>query len=253
MKPPWQQYPTYERYTIGWRMGAGEDYLHSWYAHVKALPDDYESRIAYLRDHRPAPINWADQVLAVLEPNADTDQEYGCSPREVERLLELNLIGHDVAYHTWRQQQPALVMPWQWNGNSETPEKAMRWRTREFWFFSRQLQEFRGEIRIDDVPESWAAIERPLREGKLGELNPALGLLTFAQMLCAHEIRAPWQLGLSRSDFANSFEENMGFTDAFRLWMMCAFDDDRLLREMLATSGIPGEWTGWIDQEASYG
>jgi hypothetical protein len=28
--PPWQRFPTYPRFTIGWRMGEGEDWLIRW-------------------------------------------------------------------------------------------------------------------------------------------------------------------------------------------------------------------------------
>ena len=52
--------------------------------------------------------------------------------------------------------------------------------------------------------------------------------------------------------FKNSFYGRMGYADAFRLWIMCAFDDDVLLRTILQTTGIPDNWAGWIAEEASY-
>ena len=30
LAPPWERFPHYERYTIGWRMGSGEDWLGLW-------------------------------------------------------------------------------------------------------------------------------------------------------------------------------------------------------------------------------
>jgi len=89
MIPPWEEFPTYERYTIGWRMGPGEDYLYKWYRFIENLKDDYDTRLNYLRRHRPAPLNWGDTVLSVLYPKSESDHEYGCSEAEIRKLLEL--------------------------------------------------------------------------------------------------------------------------------------------------------------------
>ena len=37
MPPPWLAYPEYERYSLGWRMGSGEDYLDRFAAWFEAL------------------------------------------------------------------------------------------------------------------------------------------------------------------------------------------------------------------------
>jgi hypothetical protein len=58
LAPPWERFPTYERYTIGWRMGAGEDWLGLWHVFLKGLESSPEVRLAYLRRHLPAPISW---------------------------------------------------------------------------------------------------------------------------------------------------------------------------------------------------
>ena len=53
--PPWQAFPEIERYSIGWRMGAGEDYwlqFSNWYAEISA-----EERKTY-RDTYPEPEPW---------------------------------------------------------------------------------------------------------------------------------------------------------------------------------------------------
>ena len=254
MVPPWEEFPTYERYTIGWRMGVGEDYRYKWYAFIEELPNDYDSRLDYLKRHRPAPLNWGDEFLAVLYPDTESDQQYGCSQAETLKLLELGLVAYDAAYRTWLAKQTNIVWPWLLPG-SETPESATRYRTREFWFFSRQLDAVRGdaEVEPDKLPRAWKAVEPQLLTGRLGEVDPTMGLLTLAQMLCAGAVQPPWTLGLSPNDFQDSFEMNMGYVDAFRLWMMCAFDDDKLLREMLKRTGIPSDWMEWVDQQAKLG
>ncbi len=85
------------------------------------------------------------------------------------------------------------------------------------------------------------------------DVDPAQGLLTLAQMLCAGSVKPPWTLGLFPDDFTDSFEMDMGYSDAFRLWIMSAFDDDMLLREMLQKTQIPREWLDWIDEQADFG
>ncbi len=37
IKPPWIEYPDYEPYCLGWRMGSGEDYIDDWYGFIKNL------------------------------------------------------------------------------------------------------------------------------------------------------------------------------------------------------------------------
>ena len=67
------------------------------------------------------------------------------------------------------------------------------------------------------------------------------------------DVRPPWRYELTPSDFADSFEMNMGFCDAYRLWIMSSFDDDRLVREMHSKSGIPDEWADWINEQTDFG
>ena len=56
MKPPWQAYPTYSRYSLGWRMGVGEDYwVQFWDWFSCALSD--EQRAAFIADY-PEPDGW---------------------------------------------------------------------------------------------------------------------------------------------------------------------------------------------------
>jgi hypothetical protein len=251
MVPPWEKFPTYERYTIGWRMGHGEDYFYDWHIFIERLSNDYDTRLNYLKSHRPAPLNWCDHVFRVLYPENKSKQKFGGSSAETIKLLNLGLIEHDVAYNTWLQQQTHLG--WSWLV-TKTPEDAARYDLREFWFFSRQLNDARkhGNLNIENVPSSWQKVETQLLTGHLGDINPTHGLLTLAQMLCAGSVQPPWELGLSVDDFAGSFEMDMGYTDAFRLWIMSAFDDDKLLRNMLQINGIPDNWIDWIDTNSEF-
>lgn len=55
MPPPWIAYPEIERYSIGWRMGYGEDYICKWSAWMKSLTED--ERKAY-QELFPEPVTW---------------------------------------------------------------------------------------------------------------------------------------------------------------------------------------------------
>jgi hypothetical protein len=252
LTPPWEKYPTYERYTIGWRMGSGEDYLHQWRKAVKAMPEDYETRLQFLQSYRPAPLTWTNLVFAVLYPqadkHADADKEF--SDEEIQNYVELGLIAYDAPYQTWIAEQQHIAWPWQ---NIETPEDAARYNTREFWFFCRQLNAVReqGIPVFEEIPEKWKSIESQLKTGEVGEVDTRQGLLTLAQMLCAGTVEPPWKYGLTPQDSEDSYEDDMGYADAFRLWIMSAFDDDRLLWELCNKSGIPADWLQRLEEEAS--
>lgn len=68
LAPPWERFPDYERYTIGWRMGGGEEWMWARRLCVEQLGPDFETRAVYLRRHAPAPTSWADAVHGVLVP-----------------------------------------------------------------------------------------------------------------------------------------------------------------------------------------
>lgn len=261
LAPPWERFPDYERYTLGWRMGAGEDWLGLWHVFLEGLGPDLETRLAYLRRHPPAPINWADSVDRTLYPGHardDDDEGDGCeegdsiASRRRAELLERGLIASDVAFTTWLAQQKGVEWPWQ---DHDTPENAARYDTRRFWFWSRQIAELRQGPgwAPPSVPEAWRDCAPPLESGEAGPIDTRQGLTTLARMLCASHVTAPWQLGLSPADFADSFDDDMGYVDAFRLWGMSAIDDDDQLRRYLATAPVPAAWEAWVAEHLAVG
>lgn len=262
LAPPWQAYPTYERYSMGWRMGAGEDWMGLWHVFLEQLSPDFETRLAYLRRHPAAPVSWADAVHDVLFPVArhddDDDQEYDEDDTEdtanevtAERrasLLNQGLIASDVAFATWLTRQTGVRWPWTY---SETPRDAARYWTRELWFWSRQIAGLRsaGAWSLPPIPDSWQTCAAALETGNPGSLELREGLLSLAHMLCAGTVIPPWQLGLDTADFADSFDDDMGYVDAFRLWGMSAFDDAEHLQRYLEQTNAPTSWRAWIDRE----
>lgn len=253
LAPPWEKFPTYERMTIGWRMGYGETWLDFFSVFTEGLGLSFEARLAYLKRHAPAPVSWADWVWSVLHPSEededfDDDADDARAAERRAELRRLGLIASDVAFATWLGQQQGVRWPWE---DSETPEHAARYRTRDLWFWSRQVAALRAgpAWRAPVVPESWQACAAPLATGVVGEIDVRQGLLSLARMLAAGSLSAPWQLGLELADFADSFEMDMGYVDAFRLWGMSAFDDREHLQRYLDATAMPARWAGWIAEQ----
>ncbi|WP_437826943.1 hypothetical protein [Sorangium sp. So ce1153] len=251
LAPPWERFPDYERHTIGWRMGAGEDWMGLWGVFLEQLGRDPETRIAYLRRHPPAPVSWADAVHRVLYPAEEGDDDDGdeddpaAAAQRRSALLGQGLIASDVAFTTWLGQQRGVRWPWE---HHDTPEGAARYDTRELWFWSRQVAALRGSggWAPPAVPGGWRACASALESGDAGSVDPRHGLLTLARLLCAGDVKAPWQLGLALADFADSYDDEMGYVDAFRLWGMSAFDDAHQLRRYLEATRAPSDWEAWV-------
>lgn len=248
LAPPWERFPTCERYSIGWRMGGGESWLTMWYAFLDDL--DPTARAAYLRRHAPAPISWAALVHGVLHPSqeADEDDSDDLASQRRAALLRAGYITSDIAYPTWLKQQDGVAWPWTY---AETPEIAARYRTRELWFWSRQVADLRRDPawRAPGVPDAWRACAAELAHGAVGELDLREGLLSLTRMLCAGRVVPPWCLGQT-TDFADSFEHDMPYADAFRLWGMSAFDDDGQIRRYLDQYRLPdASWMQWIAEQ----
>lgn len=54
--PPWIKFPDIPRMSIGWRMGAGEDYKHDFYAWFRSLTPEQRADV---RVRWPEPQEWA--------------------------------------------------------------------------------------------------------------------------------------------------------------------------------------------------
>src|SRR5215831_14504375 len=105
LAPPWERFPTYERYTIGWRMGVGEDWLGLWHVFLESLDPELDARLAYLRRHPPAPITWTDAVHHVLYPSSgrtarDDNDEEKLVEAQRDALQQAGLVASDIAYST---------------------------------------------------------------------------------------------------------------------------------------------------------
>ena len=251
LAPPWEKFPHYERYTIGWRMGTGEYWMDMWHDFIGQMPPDVDVRLAYLHRHAPAPYSWAKLVQQTLYPLLTKDEgesnESEAHQNYLSELLAQGLIASDIAYRTWLAGQNGIHWPWE---HGATPEEAARYATRDLWFWSRQIAELRtrADWQLPTIPLAWITCSSALQEARLATPDLKLGLLTLAQMLSANQLIPPWQLGLQLCDFADSYEDDMGFVDAFRLWGMSVFDDSEHLRSYLEQTQAPAEWQAWASE-----
>jgi hypothetical protein len=253
LTPPWEKFPTYERYTIGWRMGDGEGWLSYWYVFLENLDPAFETRLAYLQRHPPAPKNWADRVYGVLYPSAEdaegAENEDQIIDQRRAELLYLGLIASDASFPIWLSQQEGVRWPWEFSTDpDESPEHVARYWTRDLWFWSRQVAALRSQSgwTPPEGPESWQACAGALATGQLPAFDLTHGLLSLAQMLAAGRVLAPWQVKLTPADFVDSFEMDMGYVAAFRLWIMSAFDDREHFRRYLDGTKPPESWDEWL-------
>jgi hypothetical protein len=56
LPPPWVKYPSIPCYSIGWRMGAGEQYMREWFNPMSAK--DSNARVDYFKKYLPLPFSW---------------------------------------------------------------------------------------------------------------------------------------------------------------------------------------------------
>ncbi|MEM8789813.1 MAG: hypothetical protein AAGE76_16285 [Pseudomonadota bacterium] len=54
-QPPWTSFPEYSRYSMGWRMGSGEDYWHAFHSWIRSL--ESQDAEAFISKY-PEPEDW---------------------------------------------------------------------------------------------------------------------------------------------------------------------------------------------------
>lgn len=255
LAPPWEEFPAYEKSTIGWRMGSGEDWLSLWYVFKETLDRSYEARHAYLRRHRPAPESWARAVWHTLYPDEEYPEEL--SDEQLNALREEGLIGSDVAYETWLLAQHgewSSYWPWEW---SDTPEEAARYWTRELWFFGRRAGEARARQEIPElpaaIPDAWQEFAQVLRAGDFvrESTRDERGLWQLAMMCAVGEVFPPWSMeGCAPEPFDDSYELDMGHASAYRLWYSSAFDD--VPHAHRVRGEVPAAWEAWVEEQLDW-
>lgn len=242
--PPWARFPEIQNHSIGWRMGYGEAYLERWRPWVKRLSTEAERR-AYLERHPPAPYSWAADVGAFLRPDATRTE---CPT--LQELADTGLVESDVAFRTWLERDPRPPMPWRGlTPFGDSPTRTARYATRTFWFWSRAmaLDPPSERSEIGPVPAPWEPIVENLLTRDTGPVDPERGLQTLAQMLAAGAVVPPWRLGRSPRAFEDSYEMDMGYVDAYRLWARSAFDDRPFAEQTLGR--VPNRWRDWAETE----
>jgi hypothetical protein len=242
--PPWAKFPGYERHTIGWRMGIGEGWLCFLSEFLERMGNHPGVREAYLRRHPPAPHTWADYVRWVLDESDDDDRTDPLADLEARGLIAV-----DAAFTCWCRQNPGPNWPWQWD--AELRDVA-RYRTRELSFWSRQLTLTDGPRPTlpTNIPPGWDPVVEVLR-GAPPEPDLAHGLVALASFLARGWPPAPWVCGLELSSFEDTFNDDMGYADAFSLWLGSAFDDRPTLARYLATQAVaPEPWREWLTEHA---
>jgi hypothetical protein len=240
--PPWAKFPEYERYTIGWRMGSGEDWVCFVSVFLDRMGKKPAAREAYLRRHPPAPYTWAGWVLSVLGEGDDDDDG------DADQLAQLDargLVAVDAAFTRWCTQNPGPNWPWQWNAKLV---HVARYRTRELSFWSRQLALADVPSLPATIPSGWDPVVDVLR-GARPQPDLRNGLIALASFLARGWPPAPWACGLELSSFEDTFEDDMGYADAFSLWLGSAFDDRPTLTRYLASQAVaPEAWRQWLNE-----
>lgn len=250
LAPPWEKYPAESRSHIFWRMHPGEEWLQLWRAFLEQLPNDRQPRVDFLRRHPPAPVNWSDFVVAVLNPIVRGGDWDSLKPAEKARrraaLLEQGFVASDAAYTTWLRQQRDVALPWQ---DYATPAEAIM-DIRRFWFVCRRLAESSvAGIRVPRaIPRAWEACAGALQTGETGPIDPRQAALALALGICAGRVKAPWELDLTVREFTGDFSVESDYATHFWGWVLFCLDDDKQVRNYLEVSPPPRGWKRWTAQ-----
>lgn len=253
LAPPWARFPEISAGSLGWRMGPGEGWKWAWWDWVQKLPDDRETRLAYLRRHPPAPRPWASSAMAVVDPTYREDDESTESGNARWTALEATLeregmVGDDVAFAAWLARNPKPEAPWT-SGSSLAVE--IRYGSRELTFLAR----WAAGCREDDLmswladvgtpPWDWENFAAALRRGTRPDTLPDDPRECVGILLAAHDASPPppWLGGEDPSAIEQQFEDHTTYAGAWSEWVMDVFDDAPTFAAYLAKSPpAPPPW-----------
>lgn len=110
--PPWLAYPEIERYSIGWRMGGGEDYMGKWDRWYQKLPDKKSEEYRRLFPEPPTWKGfWNDTDECDCYQHGDFCIEYwqkdGKPKYSLEQLQQDYRAGKKLKYCMFWKTQPA--------------------------------------------------------------------------------------------------------------------------------------------------
>lgn len=254
LEPPWARYPEIGAGSIGWRMGGGEGWWHGWSHWLCRLPDDQESRVAYLRRHPPAPRSWSGSVVSVLDPSLSDDGDMTDEEDDrwtaVEAVLEREgLLGDDVAIIAWLARGEPLTAPWVAERDIAT---MTRYGARGLTFFVRWAAKARREGRLEawlsaagQPSRRWTKFVETLRRGALSTNLPRDAREQLALFLAVRGgwPPLPWTRGEAPAAMARRFKDTVPYAGAWAEWAGDVFDDRTTFSAYLATGPQPS--TAW--------
>ncbi len=252
LKPPWAQFPLYERGTIGWRMGTGETWLMAWWPFVREL-GDRAARLAYLKRHPAAPQSWAGVAARVLvEPEDDEPTQV-----DAQWLIDQGCIANDVAYRTWVAQESAHEPPIPWDGCEDVPTAGRHWQ-RQMTFYGRWWADVRSQGSLEEklascgeVPPPWSEAVESLRNGRVDGLDPNLGgVFLVHHLLATGDPPGPWEVGFTPDQVTGGFDD-VTYADSLLHWLWLAFDDVPSIGAWEARHPVPEEWGTRIEEQKS--
>lgn len=112
MPPPWIAYPNIERYSIGWRMGYGEDYIGRWSIWFSALTEEEQKTY---QEFFPEPVTWKgywedEDTCSYYERNnyvIELWNKAGTPAYSVERLRKSYSEGKEFHYTLFWKPEPS--------------------------------------------------------------------------------------------------------------------------------------------------
>ena len=274
LEPPWARFPAFTRYTINWRMGAGEDWLHMWRRWLERTPDPAERR-DYLRRHPRAPRTWADLVYAILRPGTSS-MKY--DEANTPALIDEGLVGDDVAFDAWvgalTRQHGGVGRIW----HDDDPAGTLRYSPRALGFCARwallERQKDPSGGWLDDrmpPPEAWASFAVATATGEVGDTDAnraeaeRRGLAprwpdvdeglsrASVELAAAGAPAAPWAFAIAADSCVQSYEMDMGYADAWVLWLTTNADDPTTLTRYLRSQPpLPEVWRAMLHERAPW-